>query len=63
MQLEQQFHDYYSKYSLVTFRPELPYSEAMRQGRAQDAYLLDICTQKKLEDIKLEQVYEGVKGL
>src|SRR5690606_22712101 len=28
--------EYYSKYSMVTFQEDLPYSEAMRIGRAQD---------------------------
>jgi len=63
MQLEQKHKDYYSKYSLVTFRPELPYSEAMKQGRAQDAYLLDVCTEKGLEEIDLGEVYEGLQDL
>ena len=40
MQLEQQFPDYYSKYSLVTFQPELPYERAMSRGRRQDELLL-----------------------
>ena len=46
MQLEQQFSDYYSKYSLVTFRPELDYAEALRRGRAQDAVLLELVAQQ-----------------
>ena len=43
MILEKTFPDYYSKYSLVTFKDELSYEEAMKQGRAQDAYLLQLC--------------------
>ena len=31
------------KYSLVTFQPEIPYAEAMRIGRMQDAFLLEKC--------------------
>lgn len=42
MQLEQKFSDYYSKYSLVTFRPELGYAEALLRGRAQDERLLKL---------------------
>jgi len=41
MRLENKFPDYYSKYSLVTFREDLPYSTALKLGRAQDDLLLD----------------------
>lgn len=41
--LEANYPDYYSKYSLVTFREDLPYSEALRRGRWQDQVLLDYC--------------------
>jgi len=44
MKLEQEYPQYYSKYSLVTFNPELSYKEAMERGRAQDNLLLDICS-------------------
>lgn len=63
MQLEQSQTDYYSKYSLVTFKPELPYSQAMKQGRKQDEFLLDICTEKELEDISLPEIFEQLKAL
>lgn len=43
MALEANHPEYYSKYSLVTFREELPYSEAMKRGRWQDQVLLDYC--------------------
>ncbi len=39
--LEQTYPNYYSKYSLVTFNDNVPYSQAMQQGRAQDALLMD----------------------
>lgn len=42
MQLERTLPDYYSKYSLVTFREEMSYENAMIQGRAQDEYLLQL---------------------
>jgi kynurenine 3-monooxygenase len=42
MQLERTLPDYYSKYSLVTFREEMSYENAMNQGRAQDEYLLQL---------------------
>ncbi len=43
MELESNYPDYYSKYSLVTFRPDLSYDVAMRRGRAQDDCLLKYC--------------------
>lgn len=60
MQLEQTFPDYYSKYSLVTFRPELPYATAMKQGRKQDELLLEICTQEH-NGLSLEDVRERLR--
>lgn len=33
---------YYSKYSLVTFREDYSYSEALRLGRAQDEAILEL---------------------
>ena len=63
MQLEQQFPDYYSKYSLVTFQPDLPYMEAMKRGRAQDELLLKICSQQELESIALGDVHQQLMAL
>ncbi len=40
MKLENKYPDYYSKYSLVTFKEDLPYSAALKLGRAQDDMLL-----------------------
>lgn len=58
MQLEQQFPDYYSKYSLVTFQPKLPYATAKKQGRKQDELLLQMCSQDDFDDIPLEDYYK-----
>ncbi len=63
MQLEQQFPDYYSKYSLVTFRPELPYEEAMKRGRNQDKMLLEMCEKENFDQVPLEQYYEKLMNL
>ena len=63
MQLEQQFPDYYSKYSLVTFQEDVPYEEAMKRGRAQDELLLELCSGPDHEDIPLETIYHKVKGI
>lgn len=63
MQLEQQYSDYYSKYSLVTFKPDLPYSEAMRLGREQDELLLKICTENEVAELDLDAVLKQLKEL
>jgi kynurenine 3-monooxygenase len=47
--LEQTYADYFSKYSMVTFRENMPYSEAMRRGNAQDAFLMEFC--RNLNDV------------
>ena len=43
--LEQTYPDYFSKYSMVTFREDLPYSVAKRKGNAQDLLLMRICAE------------------
>lgn len=63
MKLEQEFPDYYSKYSLVTFRPELPYSVAKAQGRKQDELLLEICSKEDYDTIPLESIYQQLKSI
>ncbi len=52
MKLEQEVDGYYSKYSLVTFREDLSYKEAMEQGRKQDEILISYCSQ---EDYKMPE--------
>ncbi len=63
MKLEQMFEDYYSKYSLVTFRPEMRYSDAMRIGRAQDKLLLSICEDREVDDLDLNRVMNQLKAI
>lgn len=58
MQLEQQFPDYYSKYSLVTFQPDLPYEQAMKRGRKQDELLLQMCGRDDFDTIGLEVYHQ-----
>lgn len=41
--LEQRYPEYFSKYSLVTFREDVSYKQAMIQGRKQDDALMRIC--------------------
>jgi kynurenine 3-monooxygenase len=47
MDLEKNFPtEYYSKYSMVTFNENIPYSDAMKKGRAQDKALLNMIVDK-----------------
>lgn len=59
--LEQHFPTYFSKYSLVTFREDVPYAQAMRQGRDQDAFLMGYCAQDDQTDWDLADVYRRLK--
>jgi kynurenine 3-monooxygenase len=42
--------EYNSKYSLVTFNENIPYSEAMKRGRAQDKAILNLLADGKLNE-------------
>ncbi|SRX54097.1 NAD(P)/FAD-dependent oxidoreductase [Aequorivita sp. CIP111184] len=54
--------DYYSKYSLVTFKESIPYSEAMKRGRAQDKAILNLLDDGKItEKMSLKDKLELVK--
>jgi kynurenine 3-monooxygenase len=62
MELEKTFPDYFSKYSMVTFNENIPYSVAMNKGRLQDDLLMEIC--KENEDVSkldLTEVFEFLK--
>jgi kynurenine 3-monooxygenase len=62
--LEHTFPDYFSKYSMVTFREDLPYSVAKRKGNAQDKLLMEICSEiNDVSNIDLNEVMEKVKTL
>ncbi|PQB03753.1 FAD-dependent oxidoreductase [Aureitalea marina] len=62
VRLEQEFPEaYFSKYSLVTFHEDLPYSEAMRRGRAQDKAILNLLDDGKIDpDGSLEEILEVI---
>ncbi|MCC6816087.1 MAG: FAD-dependent monooxygenase [Saprospiraceae bacterium] len=63
-QLEEKFPKYYSKYALVTFRPDISYSEAMVKGRKQDEYLLEICkTQFEFSNSDLETIFNNLNQI
>ncbi|MET0753641.1 MAG: FAD-dependent monooxygenase, partial [Pyrinomonadaceae bacterium] len=62
--LEQTFPDYFSKYSMVTFREDLPYSVAERKGNAQDNLLMELCTEvEDIKELNLDEVMEKVKSI
>jgi kynurenine 3-monooxygenase len=54
--------DYYSKYSLVTFKESITYSEALKRGRAQDKAILNLLDDGKITDeMSLKEKLELVK--
>lgn len=60
--LEQTFPDYFSKYSMVTFREDLPYAVAKEKGNAQDRLLMKICSEvNSVTDLDLDEVIKQVK--
>jgi kynurenine 3-monooxygenase len=63
VQLENQYPDYRSKYSLVTFSPEYPYTYAFEQGNKQDAFLMEFCSQNLNKTIELDHLYRALKAL
>lgn len=63
MELEQEYPDYYSKYSLVTFRPELPYAHAMKLGRLQDELLINLCKDGRASQMELSDIHQYLMNL
>ncbi|MCX7640356.1 MAG: FAD-dependent monooxygenase [Pyrinomonadaceae bacterium] len=62
--LEQTFPDYFSKYSMVTFREDLPYKVAKEKGNAQDKLLMEICSKiENTSEINLNEVMEKIRKL
>ena len=62
--LEQTYPDYFSKYSMVTFREDLPYSVAKEKGNAQDRLLMEICEGvDDVAEIDLDDVMSHVRAL
>jgi kynurenine 3-monooxygenase len=59
--LEQTYPDYFSKYSMVTFREDLPYSVAKEKGNAQDQTLMEICEHVgNVDELDLERIYRQI---
>jgi len=64
MKLEQEHPEYYSKYSLVTFNPEMSYSQAMKKGRAQDQLLLSLCADvDSIDELDTKSVLEKLQSI
>lgn len=62
--IEQQFKDYHSKYSLVTFHPEIPYQRAQALGNAQDALLMELCAQHEdIAGLDMQAIYTRLVAL
>lgn len=62
--LEQTFPDYFSKYSMVTFREDLPYSIAKKRGNAQDRLLMELCAGvENVGQLDITEVMKKVSGL
>jgi kynurenine 3-monooxygenase len=62
--LEQTFPDYFSKYSMVTFREDLPYTVAKRKGNAQDNLLMKLCYEvEDISQLNLDEVLQKIKSL
>ena len=64
LKLEQQYPEYYSKYSLVTFKEELPYHKAMALGRKQDELLMKIAaSENDVDQIDLGEVFQALRSI
>ncbi|MGD9562978.1 MAG: FAD-dependent oxidoreductase [Pyrinomonadaceae bacterium] len=62
--LEQTFPDYFSKYSMVTFREDLPYSVAKEKGNAQDRFLMQVCANtESVAEIDIKEVILDLKDI
>ncbi|MGI8811851.1 MAG: FAD-dependent oxidoreductase [Pyrinomonadaceae bacterium] len=60
--LEQIYPDYFSKYSMVTFREDMPYSVAKRRGNVQDELLMAMCRGDG-EPIALETAMKEIRSI
>jgi kynurenine 3-monooxygenase len=62
--LEQTYPDYFSKYSMVTFREDLPYMVARQRGNAQDRLLMEICENiTGIDRLDLNEVMQKVRSI
>lgn len=62
--LEHIYPDYFSKYSMVTFREDMPYSLAKERGNVQDRLLMQICSGvENTNAVDLDAVMTQIRGL
>jgi kynurenine 3-monooxygenase len=62
--LEHEFTDYFSKYSMVTFREDLPYSVAKEKGNTQDRLLMEICHGvSDVDELELSKVMDAIRKI
>lgn len=61
--LEKTYPDYYSKYSMVTFRNDLTYHEAMTKGRKQDEWLMKYSEGNDFQPEVIGSIYESLKNI
>jgi len=63
MILEKTTSDYHSKYSLVTFRPDIGYRQALDQGRFQDEFLLRAVDKvEKIDQLDPTETHQKLKS-
>lgn len=55
-------HNYYSKYSMVTFREDIPYAVAKAQGNYQDKVLLDLIRNGQIDAMSNEEILSKVQN-
>jgi len=64
LKLEQLYPDFNSKYSMVTFRDDIPYSVAKEMGEKQDDYLMNICSVvDNIDELDLDDVITKIRSL
>ena len=64
LQLEQTYPGYYSKYSMVTFRADLPYHYAMDKGRKQDDDLMNYAREAGIwENVDMEIILARLNSM
>jgi kynurenine 3-monooxygenase len=62
--LEHNYPEYFSKYSMVTFREDLPYSVAKENGNRQDKVLMELSSSvANVNELDLEQVMQRVREI
>lgn len=62
--LEHDYPEYFSKYSLVTFREDIAYSEAKSRGNAQNEVLMELCAEvENVRDLDLDAVMRRISHL